>query len=76
MLTSGSNIINILNLIVGNLLYARGESVSVNEVKNEGEKLIKKVYKTKEEINERYIKNLRNALYLYIVLYVLIAGKK
>lgn len=77
MLTSGSNIINILNLIVGNLLYARGESVSVNEVKNEGEKLIKKVYKDqKEEINERYIKNLRNALYLYIVLYVLIAGKK
>jgi len=49
MLTSGSNIINILNLIVGNLLYARGESVSVNEVKNEGEKLIKKVYKNQRK---------------------------
>ena len=67
------SVLEIMNKLVGNVLYARGTEVSIHQVKDEGEKLAEMVYKHfKQPINDRMIKNLRNGLYLYIVLVVLV----
>ena len=77
ILNYNTNILTVLNYIVGNILYARGNDLSINKVKEEGEKLLKKVYKeSKEYLSDRNAKNLRNALYLYIVLFVLLGKEK
>ena len=77
LLNYNTNILTVLNYIVGNILYARGNDLSINKVKEEGEKLLKKVYKeNKEYLSDRNGKNLRNALYLYIVLFVLLGKEK
>lgn len=77
LLNYNTNILTVLNYIVGNILYARGNDLSINKVKEEGEKLLKKVYKeNKEYLSDRNAKNLRNALYLYIVLFVLLGKEK
>ena len=77
ILNYNTNILTVLNYIVGNILYARGNDLSINKVKEEGEKLLKKVYKeNKEYLSDRNAKNLRNALYLYIVLFVLLSKDK
>ena len=77
ILNYNTNILTVLNYIVGNILYARGNDLSINKVKEEGEKLLKKVYKeNKEYLSDRNAKNLRNALYLYIVLFVLLGKEK
>ncbi len=58
-----------MNMIVGNVLYARGTDIEINKVKDQGDKLIKEIYKSlKKSITERNIKNIRNAVYIYIVL--------
>lgn len=68
-LHSKSDVINVMNLIVGNVLYARGTDIEINKVKDHGDKLIKEVYKSqKKTITDRNIKNIRNAVYIYIVL--------
>lgn len=77
LLNYNTNILVVLNYIVGNILYARGNDLSINKVKENGEKLLKKVYKeNKEYLSDRNAKNLRNALYLYIVLFVLLGKEK
>lgn len=64
-----SDIISVMNMIVGNVLYARGTDIEINKVKDQGDKLIKEIYKSlKKSITERNIKNIRNAVYIYIVL--------
>jgi hypothetical protein len=68
-LHSKTNVLDIMNSIVGNVLYARGTEVSVHRVKNEGEQLIKAVYKHhKDSLSDRTLKSVRNGLYLYVVL--------
>ncbi len=68
-----SDVLEIINNIVGNVLYARGTDISVNAVKEEGDELIKSIYKVnKKSISDRNIKNIRNGLYIYIVLRVII----
>lgn len=64
-----SDIIDVMNTIVGNVLYARGTDIEINKVKDQGDKLIKEIYKShKKYITDRNIKNIRNAVYIYIVL--------
>lgn len=68
-LHSKTNVLEIMNAIVGNVLYARGTEVSVHKVKSDGEQLIKAVYKYhKDSLSDRTLKSVRNGLYLYVVL--------
>lgn len=68
-----NNVISIVNIIIGNLLYSRGTNVNITNVKNKGDKLLTEIYKyNKINISERTIKNIKNAIYVYILLRVLI----
>ena len=68
-----SDIVGVMNTIVGNVLYARGTDIEINKVKDQGDKLIKEIYKAnKRSITDRNIKNIRNAVYVYIVLRAII----
>lgn len=72
-LSNKSNTVLIINNIVGNVLYARGNEIDITKLKSEGDKLIKEVYKfNKKPISDRTVKNLRNAIYVYIMLLALI----
>ena len=72
-LHSKSDVIDVMNTIVGNVLYARGTDIEINKVKDQGDKLIKEIYKSyKKSITERNIKNIRNGIYIYIVLRAII----
>jgi hypothetical protein len=72
-LTNNSNVLVVINSIVGNVLYARGNEINITKLKAEGDKLIKAIYKhNKKNISERTIKNLRNAIYVYVMLVALI----
>jgi len=72
-LNNKSNVLSVINYIVGNILYARGTDVSINKLKEDIDSLLNKVSKHyKRNITERNLKNLRNALYIYIVLSILI----
>ena len=67
------NVLTIINAIVGNVLYARGTDISVNKVKDDCFDLIKVIYKHfKVPISDRNAKNIRNAVYIYIVLSVVL----
>lgn len=73
-LSNKSNVLEIINSLVGNILYARGTEINVTKLKAEGDKLIKNVYKfNKRNISDRTIKNLRNAIYVYVMIIALIA---
>ena len=68
-LHSKTSVVQIMNAIVGNVLYARGTEVDVHRVKREGEDLIKAAYKYKKDhLSDRALKSVRNGVYLYIVL--------
>lgn len=68
-LNNKTDILTIINTIVGNVLFARGTDIEINKVKEQGDKLIKEIYKyNKKSMSERTLKNLRNAIYVYIVL--------
>ena len=72
-LSSKSDVVGIMNALVGNVLYARGSSVPLNALKQEGDKLVKTVYKLhKSDITDRNAMSVRNGIYLYIVLLALI----
>ena len=68
-----SDVLTIMNMIVGNVLFARGTDIEINKVKDQGDKLIKEIYKTNHKsITERNVKNIRNGVYLYIVLLAIV----
>lgn len=68
------DIVMAINYLVGNVLYARGDELDVHKVKTNIEKLIKDLYKlNKNKITDRNIKNIRNGVYLYVVLRAFIA---
>lgn len=68
-LHSKSDVVEIMNALVGNVLYARGTNVSVHTFKEESDKVIKQIYKHfKVSVSDRNIANLRNGIYLYVVL--------
>lgn len=73
-LGKNTSVLEIMNKLVGNVLYARGTDVEIHKVKDEGENLAKLVFKAnKRNISDRNVKNMRNALYLYVVLILLVA---
>lgn len=68
-INKNTNIIKITSVITGNVLYARGTDAGITKVKEDGEKLLKKVYKHgKVYITDRNIKNMRNAFCIYILI--------
>lgn len=68
-LHSKSDVVEIMNSLVGNVLYARGTNVSVHTFKEESDRIIKQIYKHfKVGVSDRNIANLRNGIYLYVVL--------
>lgn len=72
-LSNNSNVLTVINSIVGNVLYARGSEINITKLKAEGDKLIKAVYRhNKRTISDRTVKNLRNAIYVYVMLIALI----
>jgi len=72
-LSNNTNILEVINILVGNILYARGSDINITKLKAEGDKLIKEIYKhNKRTISERTVRNLRNAIYVYVVLIALI----
>ncbi len=69
----GSNILKVVNTVAGNVLYARGTDVAITDVKEQGEKLIKKAHKHhKVYISDRNLKNVRNAFCIYLLLLALL----
>lgn len=67
-----SDVVQLMNTLVGNVLYARGANVSIHQFKLEADKTVLQVYKHfKVRINDRTVANVRNGLYLYIVLMAL-----
>lgn len=72
-LSGKADVIAIMNSLVGNVLYARGTSVSLNVIKTDGDHLVRASYKSaKDDITDRNISSVRNGLYLYIVLMALV----
>lgn len=72
-LSSKTNVLAIVNSIVGNVLHARGTDVEINNLKDRCDKVLKQIYKkNKVQITERNLKNVRNAFYIYVLLSVLV----
>lgn len=72
-LSNRTDVLTIVNSIVGNVRFARGTDVAVNRIKDTGDKLIKQVYKShKRYVTDRNLKNIRNAVYVYIVVLALV----
>lgn len=72
-LSSKTDVVGIINSLVGNVLYARGNSATLNDLKEEGYKLVHATYKhSKKNITSRNAGSVRNGLYLYIVLLAIV----
>lgn len=68
-LNNNTDILTVVNSVVGNVLFARGSEVEINKLKEEGDKLVKAIFKAhRKSVTERNLKNLRNALCIYILL--------
>lgn len=62
-----NDLIYIINKIIGQLLYARGDNLHITNVKNEGIEIIKILYDNKS-MSDRYLSSLSNSLFIYIIL--------
>lgn len=73
-LNGKTDVLGIMNSIVGNVLFARGTEVEINKVKADGDKLVKSVFKSSGKfVTERNCKNMRNALYIYVLLVAIVS---
>lgn len=71
---TNSNVVSVMNYLVGNLLQARGTELKINKLKEDIDKLLNSLYKkSKKNIAPRVLRNVRNALYVYILLLGLVA---
>ena len=69
-----TDVLTVVNSVVGNVLFARGSEVEINKLKTEGDKLVKSVYKSaNKQVTDRNAKNLRNALYIYVLLVAILS---
>jgi hypothetical protein len=69
----GTNILAAISSIVGNILYARGTDVIINDLKSDIDDTLKKIYRSNSKyISDRNLKNMRNAVYVYVVLTALV----
>lgn len=72
-IAASNDIIDIINTILGNLLYARGTDLTITKIKEKMDKEIKKIYKHfKVKFSNKTLNNIRNALFVYITLRTLI----
>lgn len=72
-LNTASNVVDVISMIKGNLLYSRGVGMSITKIKDDGEKLLKKIYKKgKVKITDRNLTKMRNLFCIYILLIALI----
>lgn len=72
-LKKNPNVLEAVNYVVGNVLYARGTDIKINEIKDNTEKILKNVYQfNKRHASPRAIKNVRNAILIYILIRVLV----
>ncbi len=60
------DLLYIMEKVSSNVLYARGDDLSVNDIKDRGEKIVMKI--TKHHEGHKKVFSLRNAFYVYIVL--------
>lgn len=60
------NLLYIMEKVSSNILYARGEDLTVNDIKDRGELIVQKI--TKLHKGHKKIYSIRNAFYVYIVL--------
>lgn len=68
-----SNAIEIMNHLLGNVLYARGTDLEINKIKESSLSMLKKIYKVnKDKTADRTLSNLRNGLYIYIMLLAIV----
>lgn len=69
-LSDNVKVIDILNIVVGNLLYSRSLDKEIDNIKNNLIKIIKEAYKEikKESISNKLVNNLKNAFFIYILL--------
>lgn len=68
-LTNKNNILKILDLVIGNLLYARSTDKEIDNIKNDIINIIKLSYKEEnKKISNKSLNNLKNGFFIYIVL--------
>lgn len=72
-MNEGSGVVDVVNKIVGNVLYARGSDITITVIKEQGEGIIKDAYKKgKVSVGERSLMSLRNAFCIYILILALL----
>lgn len=69
-----NDVLHIMNILVGNLLYARGTDIEINKIKDQIYAFIKKAYKEvkKEHVSNKLLNNLKNGFFIYVMLRALL----
>lgn len=68
-ITDRTNVVDIINIVVGNLLNSRGANITITHVKERGEKLISEIYrKNHASISNRNLAAMRNAFCVYLLI--------
>lgn len=71
-MTGNTSVIKVMDQLVGNILFARGTDLQISRLKDRSSALVKKIYKQQRKtITDRNVNNVRNALYVYIMLLAL-----
>lgn len=72
-LNNKTNVVEVVNMLVGNLLYSRGADISITAIKARGEVLMKDIYKKgKVSISSRNLTGMRNIFCVYILIMALV----
>lgn len=72
-INNNANVVEIVNVIVGNILYSRGTGISITKLKDRGEVLIKQVYKSGGvDISSRNLSSMRNIFCVYLLILSLV----
>jgi len=66
ILKKHNDLIFIMSKVAGQILYSRGEDLTVTQAKNMGVNIVKKI-KKKNNISERYAVGLANFLFIYLI---------
>ena len=78
LIGSGATLIKITNMLIGNVLYARGEDVEINRIKDELmvylDKAYRKLSEEKKPMPTKAAPNIRNSIFIYFFLRAFIEG--
>lgn len=69
-ITDNTSILKVINMLVGNVLYARGEDVEINKLKEDLLDYVNKAHKhiDKKPLFNKSASNIRNGIFIYIFL--------